>query len=115
MIFIGFILGIPQTCPGGIFLFALLEYHTVSWNILLVGFAEIIVLSWVLGFDETFELVNEMGVKIYKVLKRFYWKPILVYIAPIYCLAIFVFILTGIEQTSFRGYLFPVWADVLGW
>lgn len=111
----GFVLGIPLTCPGGIFLFTILEAHTISWNILLVGFAEIIILSWVLGFNKTFEFVNEMGIKIYKVLKRFYWKPILVVIAPIYCLGIFVFILTGVKQTQFRDYLFPIWADVLGW
>jgi hypothetical protein len=111
----GFVLGIPQTCPGGIFLFTLLEAHTVSWNILLVGFAEVIILSWVIGFDETFDFVNEMGIKIYKVVKRFYWKPILVVIAPVYCLGIFVFILTGAKQTQFREYVFPLWADVLGW
>lgn len=111
----GFILGIPQTCPGGIYLFTLLETHTVSWNILLVGFAEIVVLSWVFGFNETFELVNEMGIKIYKVLRRFYWKPVLMVISPIYCVGVFLFILYGAKPTQFREYVFPLWADILGW
>lgn len=111
----GFIMGIPQTCPGGIFLFSLLEYHTVSWNILLVGLAEVVVLSWVFGFEETFEMVNEMGIKIYKKLKNFYWKPVLMVIAPIYSFGIFVFILYGAKPMKFREYVFPLWADILGW
>lgn len=111
----GFILGIPQTCPGGIYVFTLLEQHTVSWNILLLGFFEVIVLSWVFGFENTFDLVSEMGVKIYSKLKKFYWKPILIVIAPVYSFGIFVFILTGASPTQFRDYLFPLWADVLGW
>lgn len=111
----GFVLGIPQTCPGGIYVFTLLEQHTVSWNILLVGFCEVIILSWVYGFENTFDLVIEMGVKVFKRFKRFYWKPILIVIAPLYSVGIFIFILTGAKQTQFRDYLFPLWADVLGW
>ena len=110
----GFVLGIPQTCPGGIYLFTLLEYNTISWNILLVGFAEIIILSWVVGFNKTFEYVEEMGVKIFNFLKLFYWRPVLVVIAPIYCLGIFIFILTGIQPTVFRDYVFPLGADIFG-
>lgn len=111
----GFVLGIPQTCPGGIFLFTLLEAHTVSWNILVVGFCEVIILSWVYGFSETFELVSEMGIKINKTIQKFYWRPMMVFIAPVFCAGIFVFILAGAKPIQFRDYVFPLWADVLGW
>jgi SNF family Na+-dependent transporter len=36
-----FVAGIPMTCNGGIYLFTLLEWHTASWAILLIGFAEV--------------------------------------------------------------------------
>ena len=108
----GFVLGIPMTCPGGIYLFTLFENNTVSWNIFLIGFAEIVIFSWVAGFNKTFDFVNEMGIKIFKFLKLLYWRPVLVVIAPIYCLGIFIFILTGIQPTVFRDYVFPLGADI---
>lgn len=74
----GFVCGIPMTCPGGIYLFTLLEWHTVSWAILLIGFAEVVILSWVVGFTNTFVMINEMGMKIYKWLENFYWRPLMV-------------------------------------
>lgn len=29
--------------------------------------------------------------------------------------AVFVFVMTGIKPTQFDEYIFPKWADVLGW
>lgn len=36
-----FLAGIPMICNGGIYLFTLLEWHTASWAILLLGMAEV--------------------------------------------------------------------------
>lgn len=44
-----FILEIPMCYSGGVYLFTLLDWNTASWAILLIGFAEIIVVSWVYG------------------------------------------------------------------
>ncbi|KAG5680363.1 hypothetical protein PVAND_009872 [Polypedilum vanderplanki] len=110
----GFILGLPMTCHGGIYLFTLMEWHTASWAILLIGFAEVVILSWVYGINNTMEMIKEMGMKIWKVV-QYYWKATWVVITPFYAVGVFIFILTGIGPTQFRGYIFPVWADVLGW
>lgn len=37
----GFIAGIPMICNGGIYLYTLLDWHTASWAILLLGIAEV--------------------------------------------------------------------------
>jgi solute carrier family 6 amino acid transporter-like protein 5/7/9/14 len=110
----GFLLGLPMTCHGGIFLFTLMEWHTASWAILLIGFGQVVILSWVYGLKNTFDLICEMGMKLFKVAKA-YWASVWLVITPIYSLGIFIFILTGIGPTQFRGYVFPVWADILGW
>ncbi|CAG9805041.1 unnamed protein product [Chironomus riparius] len=110
----GFILGIPMTCHGGIYLFTLMEWHTASWAILLIGFAEVVILSWVNGMKNTFNWISDMGIKLWK-LVQYYWRSVWLVITPIYTVSVFIFILTGIEPTQFRGYIFPVWADVLGW
>lgn len=36
-----FLAGIPMLCNGGIYLFTLLDWHTASWAILLLGIAEV--------------------------------------------------------------------------
>lgn len=108
-------IGKLKTCSkGGVYLFTLMEWHTASWAILLIGFAEIIVLSWVYGINRTFDNVFEMGMKLNKTVK-IYWKCVLVVITPLSCVAVFGFLLTDIGTTSFRDYDFPPWADAIGW
>ena len=95
-----------MTCPGGVYLFTLMEWHTASWAILLIGMGEIVIFSWVYGMKETFDLIHEMGMKFGKVLKMF-WRSVWVVITPIGSVAIFIFILTDLGSTEFRGYVFP--------
>lgn len=53
--------------------------------------------------------------KIAKFIKYAYWWPMWMAITPIYTVFIHIFILTGIGPTQFRGYIFPWWADMIGW
>lgn len=110
----GFIAGLPMTCNGGVYLFTLMDWHTASWAILLIGFAEIVVLSWVYGLDKTFDMIYDMGMKLHSSVK-IYWKAVWMFITPIGSLAVFVFILTDLGATEFRDYVFPLWADFIGW
>lgn len=103
-----------MTCPGGIFLFTLMEWHTASWAILLIGLGEIVIFSWVYGMDKTFAVIYEMGMKLGRVVKYF-WKSVWIVITPIGSVGIFIFILTDLGSTEFRGYVFPWWADTIGW
>lgn len=109
-----FIAALPMTCNGGVYLFTLLDWHSASWMILIIGFAEIVVLSWVYGMGRTLENIREMGMKFVAV-TRIYWKSIWMVITPVSSIAVFVFILTDIGASEFRGYVFPWWADVIGW
>ncbi|KAG5680362.1 hypothetical protein PVAND_009871 [Polypedilum vanderplanki] len=109
-----FVLGLPMTCHGGIYLFTLMEWHTASWAILLIGAAEIVIFSWVYGINNTLDMIKEMGMKFVKV-TRYFWKAVWVVITPIGSVAIFIFILTDLGPSEFRDYVFPLWADILGW
>lgn len=111
----GFLLGLPLICPGGIYLFTLLDKHAASWAILIVGCAEIILLSWIYGINKTFTMISNMKIKINNYLKNFYWRPVLVVITPLYTISVFIFVVTNLGTTSFRDYIFPIWADTIGW
>lgn len=108
-----FVAGLPMTCPGGVYLFTLMEWHTASWAILLLGLAEVVIFSWVYGIEKTFDLIYEMGMKFSNAIKYF-WMAVWMVITPIGSVGIFIFILTDLGSTEFRGEVFPVYADILG-
>lgn len=111
-----FIAALPMTCNGGVYLFTLMDWHTASWAILMLGFAEIVVLSWVYGFGKTFDNIYDMGMKLKQNrLVMAYWRSVLMVLTPVASVAIFIFVLTDLGSTEFRGYVFPVWADLIGW
>jgi solute carrier family 6 (neurotransmitter transporter, glycine) member 5/9 len=99
---------------AGIYLYTLLEWHTASWVILLIGFAEVIVLSWVYGIDRTLTNIKQMEIKFNR-LTKFYWKAIWLVISPIRLLAVFVYSVMDVETMQYRDYKFPFAADALGW
>lgn len=109
-----FIAGLPMCCNGGVYLFTLLEWHTASWQILLIGFAEVVVISWVYGMDRILFNIREMEIKLSPFM-RMYWRAIWVVITPIGALGVFFYTLKDVGPSEFRDYKFPLWADALGY
>ncbi|XP_055378881.1 sodium- and chloride-dependent glycine transporter 1-like [Condylostylus longicornis] len=109
-----FVAALPMVCNGGIYAFTLMEWHTASWAILLLGTAEVVIISWVYGMDRALNNFIDMGIK-FNCLVRYYWKCVLVVLTPIASVVVFVFTMTEIKPTEFRDYKFPGWADALGW
>ncbi|XP_011872945.1 PREDICTED: sodium- and chloride-dependent glycine transporter 1-like isoform X2 [Vollenhovia emeryi] len=108
------LLAIPMVFDGGIYLFKLMDWHTASWAILLIGFAELIVPAWFYGCKRFLANVAEMKMKFGPFLHN-YWRLSWVVLAPLTCLGIFGY---QLAQTDFRGsygtYVFPDWAGALG-
>ncbi|CRK94126.1 CLUMA_CG007649, isoform C [Clunio marinus] len=109
-----FIAALPMTCSGGIYLETLIEWHTASWNIFIIGFAEIVILSWVYGFERTFQNIREMEMKISKATKT-YWRSVWMVLTPLTLFAVLVFIFTDLKPTVVGTYEFPWWSDLLGY
>lgn len=59
-----FIAGLPMVCNGGVYLFTLLDWHTASWAVLLLGMAEVSGIGYLFfysfgfHFDEQFIAVR---------------------------------------------------------
>lgn len=109
-----FFFGLPMTCNGGVYLFTLLEWHTASWAILLIGIAEVVVLSWVYGIDRILNNIREMEINLCPFME-WYWKAIWVVITPLGAIGLFFYTLRDVGPSEYRDYKFPLWADVLGW
>lgn len=109
-----FVAALPMTCNGGIYLQTLVEWHTASWNIFLIGIAQIVILGWIYGMDQALSNIREMGMKLAKV-TQMYWRSVWVVITPLALAAVFIFMLTDLQPSQFRGYVYPVWAEIMGY
>jgi hypothetical protein len=70
---------------GGIYLFKLMDWHTASWAILLIGFAEVIVASWFYGCKRFLSNLVEMKMHFGSILYKYWWLCWVV-LTPITCL-----------------------------
>ncbi|CAG5041405.1 unnamed protein product [Parnassius apollo] len=109
-----FILGIPMCFSGGVYLLTLLDWNTASWAILLIGMAESIAVAWSYGINRVMKDLASMNMKLNKVL-RFYWKAAWTVTVPLSSLAVLIFIFSDWSPPSYEGYVFPLFADLLGW
>lgn len=109
-----FVAALPLVCPGGIYLQTLIEWHTASWNFFIIGLVEIVIFAWIYGVNRLLDNISEMNMKIPKITKL-YWKGTWFVITPAVVVAIFVFSLTDLSPTEFRDYVFPEWADAMGY
>lgn len=79
------LLAIPMVFDGGIYLFKLMDWHTASWAILLIGFAEVVIVSWFYGCNKFLDNLAEMKMKFGRYLRGFWWLCWVV-LAPLTCL-----------------------------
>ncbi|KAF7287461.1 hypothetical protein GWI33_001427 [Rhynchophorus ferrugineus] len=108
-----FVLAIPMCFSGGVYLFTLMEWNTASWAIMLIGFAEVVSISWCYGCTIFLSHMGDMKMTMRSFWKG-YWWVCWVIITPFTLLAIFVFQMVFYQPASYEGYEFPVWADVVG-
>lgn len=109
-----FVAALPLVCPGGIYLQTLIEWHTASWNFFIIGLIETTIIAWIYGVNRLFDNISEMDMRIPKFVKYF-WTGTWMVITPCVVMAIFVFSLTDFSPTVFRDYVFPQWADTMGY
>ncbi|KPJ03392.1 Sodium- and chloride-dependent glycine transporter 2 [Papilio xuthus] len=109
-----FILGIPMCFSGGVYLFTLLEWNTASWAILLIGLAESAAVAWSYGINRAMNDLAAMNMKLNAVL-RFYWKATWAVVLPAASVAVVAFIFSDWTAPSYADYVFPLFADILGW
>ncbi|KAJ8301429.1 hypothetical protein KUTeg_020416 [Tegillarca granosa] len=82
-----FLLGIPLSTPGGMYLVQLMDHYVASWSLLIIGLIEVLVISYVYGIN------------------RFYKDMSF----------ILLFAWIDYSPAKYDEYTYPVWADVLGW
>ncbi|XP_052782132.1 sodium- and chloride-dependent glycine transporter 1-like [Mya arenaria] len=106
-----FLLGLPLTCSGGMYLLQLMDNYVGGWTLLIIGFAENIAIAYCYGvprFCKDLEVM--LGFE-----QKLFWKICWYAVSPLSVLFIFVFTFVDYAPSTYGDYHYPAWSDALGW
>nr|KAG5707769.1 hypothetical protein BaRGS_015929 [Batillaria attramentaria] len=108
---VGFLLGIPQTTKGGIWVLTLFDWYSGSYNLMFIALCELVCLMYVYGFRNFGDDIHMMvGIK-----PGIYWLATWLVITPM--TISFIIIIGAIQYTKayYGNYVFEDWVQGIGW
>merc|ERR1711915_1103173 len=92
----GFLLGLTCTSRGGLFMFSLIDWYASSWGLLICAVTEVLLVMYLYGWKNFMENIEEMGLRIPKVMKG-YWLLMWLVVTP--AVLILVFVMTFVQYS----------------
>lgn len=106
-----FVVGLLSCTQGGFYFFQLLDKYAAGYSILIAVLFETVAVSWIYGVDRFSADIKDMiGFSPGK-----YWTYCWKFAAPVFLIFIIVFGLINYEPLSHGDYVYPSWANGLGW
>lgn len=106
-----FVVGLASCAQGGFYFFHLLDRYAAGYSMLFAVFFESIAVAWIYGNKRFCDDIKDM-IGFYP---GIYWQVCWKFAAPLFLLFIIVYGLMGYEPLTYEGYVYPTWANVLGW
>uniref|UniRef100_A0A336MNN5 Transporter n=1 Tax=Culicoides sonorensis TaxID=179676 RepID=A0A336MNN5_CULSO len=106
-----FLVGLASCTQGGFYFFHLLDRYAAGYSILIAVLFETIAISWIYGTKRFCDDIRDMVGFTPGIYWRFCWK----FAAPVFLMFIIVYGLIGYEPLTYDNYIYPTWANVLGW
>ncbi|CAH2086154.1 unnamed protein product [Euphydryas editha] len=106
-----FFVGLASCTNGGFYFFHLLDRYAAGYSMLVAVFFEAIAVSWIYGTERFCEDIRDMiGFR-----PGLYWRICWRFAAPAFLLFITAYGLMDYEPLSYDNYVYPLWANALGW
>ncbi|XP_069703735.1 sodium-dependent dopamine transporter [Periplaneta americana] len=106
-----FMVGLASCSQGGFYFFHLLDRYAAGYSMLFAVLFETIAVSWIYGTQRFCDDIRDMvGFS-----PGIYWRVCWRFLAPAFIMFIIVYGLVGYEPLTYDEYVYPVWANVLGW
>ncbi|XP_033226125.1 sodium-dependent dopamine transporter-like [Belonocnema kinseyi] len=106
-----FLVGLASCSQGGFYFFHLLDRYAAGYSMLFAVLAEAIAVSWIYGTERFCDDIKDM----IGFAPGIYWRVCWKFVAPIFIIFIIVYGLMGYEPLSYEDYVYPLWANILGW
>lgn len=108
------LLQLSVSLQAGMYWLQLMDKYAANWSVLLIAISECILVAWVYGADRFLDDVQQMiGPR--GRLWRFFWTWMWKLITPAALFFILCFNWVEYEPLKYGAYIYPKWADVLGW
>uniref|UniRef100_W5M635 Transporter n=1 Tax=Lepisosteus oculatus TaxID=7918 RepID=W5M635_LEPOC len=109
--FTAFLLGIPHVMQGGIYIFQLMDHYTAIVSIMFLAFFEVVAICWIYGVRRLSSNVEEMtGHK-----PNWFFTGCWTVVSPLLVTVILVFAVIQFKPARYTDYVYPAWAQGLGW
>ncbi|XP_054482431.1 sodium- and chloride-dependent GABA transporter 1 isoform X3 [Anoplopoma fimbria] len=105
------VLGIPCVMQVGIYVFQLMDHYTAIVSIMFLAFFEVIAICWSYGVNRLSDNLQEMTGKRPNIFFRLCW----LIIAPVLITVILIFSIIQFKPARYGDYVFPPWAQGVGW
>uniref|UniRef100_A0A1B6MBJ9 Transporter n=1 Tax=Graphocephala atropunctata TaxID=36148 RepID=A0A1B6MBJ9_9HEMI len=106
-----FFVGLVSCAQGGFYFFHLLDRYAAGYSMLVAVLFEAIAVSWIYGTRRFCDDIKDM----IGFAPGYYWKVCWYVLAPAFLMFIIVFGLLGYEPLTYDNYVYPQWANVIGW
>ncbi|XP_077263039.1 sodium- and chloride-dependent glycine transporter 1 [Temnothorax americanus] len=111
---LGYVGGVIFTSNAGMYWLQLMDKYAANWSVLLIAISECILVAWVYGADRFLDDVQRMIGPRGRVW-RFFWTWMWKLVTPAALFFILCFNWVEYEPLRYGAYIYPKWADVLGW
>lgn len=92
----------------------LMDKYAANWSVLLIAITECILVAWIYGADRFLDDIQQMiGVR--SRLWRLFWTWMWKFITPAALFFILFFNWVEYEPLRYGTYVYPIWADAVGW
>ncbi|XP_037604263.1 sodium- and chloride-dependent GABA transporter ine [Sebastes umbrosus] len=105
------LLGIPCVMQVGIYVFQLMDHYTAIVSIIFLAFFEVIAICWLYGVKRLSDNLEEMTGKRPNIFFRLCWQIV----APVLITVILIFSIIQFKPARYEDYVFPPWAQGVGW
>ncbi|XP_077401936.1 sodium- and chloride-dependent GABA transporter ine isoform X1 [Vanacampus margaritifer] len=105
------LLGISNVTQAGIYVFQLMDHYTAIVSIMFLAFFEVIGICWLYGVSRLSDNLEEMTGKRPNIFFRLCWQII----APFLITVILIFSIIQFKPARYEVYVFPPWAQGIGW
>ncbi|UYV64312.1 hypothetical protein LAZ67_3000263 [Cordylochernes scorpioides] len=110
-----FLLGIPLTTNGGVYILEVMNEYAAGWPFLVIGLMECCVISYIYGITNFFRDLEEMVGWSPGNWVRSHLTVTLMSVSPLLITGILVMQWVEYAPLKIGNYSFPLWGDLLGW
>uniref|UniRef100_A0A3B5R9M7 Transporter n=1 Tax=Xiphophorus maculatus TaxID=8083 RepID=A0A3B5R9M7_XIPMA len=108
---VALLLGIPCVMQVGIYVFQLMDHYTAIVSIMFLAFFEIIAICWSYGVKRLSSNMEEMTGQKPNIFFRLCWLVV----DPVLITVILIFSVIQFKPARYGDYVFPPWAQGVGW